>query len=381
MNNNYHLETLAIHAGQNPDPTTGAVIPPIYQTSTYVQEAVGQNQGYLYSRTDNPTRQMLETNLAALEQAAFALAYPSGLAAIDSILRLWQSGDHIVVGDDVYGGTYRLLSQIVPQTGVRVSFVDLTDLAAFEQALQPQTKLVWLETPTNPYLKVVDIAALAAIAQAREIMVVVDNTFASPYLQQPLALGADVVVHSATKYLGGHSDVLAGALMLNDADLYERLKFLQYSTGAVLGPQDCFLLQRGIKTLPLRMERHCQNALTLARWLSDHPAVEAVIYPGLPEHPQHELSRRQMRDFGGMVSFLVKDGPEAALRLVKQTKLFALAVSLGGVESLIEVPAGMTHATTADSALAVSPTLVRLSVGVEHVEDLQQDLAQALADL
>ena len=377
----YHLETLTIHAGQAPDPTTGAVIPPIYQTSTYVQDAVGQNKGYLYSRTDNPTRQMLETNLAALEQADFALAYPSGLAAIDAILRLLKAGDHIVVGDDVYGGTFRLLDKVLPNSGVVATFVDLTDTSALTAAIQPNTKLVWLETPTNPYLKVIDIAALAEVGQARNLMVVVDNTFASPYLQQPLTLGADIVVHSATKYLGGHSDVLAGAMMLNDAELHERLKFLQYSTGSVPGPQDCFLLQRGIKTLALRMERHCQNALALAQWLSDHPAVEQVIYPGLPEHPQHDLCQRQMRDFGGMVSFIVRGGVEAAHRLVKQTKLFALAVSLGGVESLIEVPAGMTHATTADSDLAVNPALVRLSVGVEHVEDLRDDLAHALREL
>jgi cystathionine beta-lyase/cystathionine gamma-synthase len=381
MTKTYHIETLAVHAGQQPDPTTGAVIPPIYQTSTFVQWELGVAQDYFYGRKDNPTRQMLKENFAALEGAQYALAYPSGVAAIDAVLRLLQAEDHLVVSNDLYGGTFRLVDKILPTFGLTATFVDMTDLAALEQAIQPSTKLVLIETPSNPYLKVIDIAAVAELAHSRDLRLVVDNTFASPYLQQPLALGADVVVHSATKYLGGHSDVVAGATMLNDGDLYERLHFLQYSTGAIPGPQDCWLLLRGIKTLPLRMERHGQNALSLARWLEDHPAVTQAIYPGLPDHPQHDLARRQMKNFGGMVSFILRGGPDAVRHVVERTKLFALAVSLGGVESLIEVPAGMTHATTAQSALAVEPALVRLSVGIEHVDDLREDLAQALAGL
>ncbi len=380
MTKQYHLETLAVHAGQAPDPLTGAVIPPIYQTSTFVQQDMGENQGYMYSRAENPTREMLEENLAALEQAKFALAYPSGMAAIDGIMRGLQAGDHVVVGNDVYGGTFRLLNQILSASGVTATFADFSDVDAFEQAIQANTKLIWLETPTNPYLKVADIAAISERAKARGISVVVDNTFASPYLQQPLLLGADIVVHSATKYLGGHSDVVIGALMLNDEALYEQLEFRRRSTGSIPGPQDCWLLMRGIKTLPLRMDRHCQNALKLAQLLSDHPAIKHVIYPGLPDHPQHKLSQRQMRDFGGMVSFVLHGGLDAARRLVKRTKLFHLAVSLGGVESLIEIPAGMTHATTADSEIAVDPALIRLSVGIEHVDDLWEDLAQALVE-
>jgi cystathionine beta-lyase/cystathionine gamma-synthase len=377
--NSYRIETQAIHAGQEPDPVTGAVIPPIYQTSTFKQLKVGQNQGYFYSRKDNPTRAMLETNLAALEQARFALAYPSGMAAIDAVLRFLRAGDHLLINDDVYGGTFRLVSKVLLPAGIAVSFVDMTDREAFKQALRPTSKLVWLETPTNPSLKIIDIAGLAGMARAHGLSVVVDNTFASPYLQQPLPLGADIVVHSATKYLGGHSDVISGALMLNDPERYEHLKFMQYSTGAVPGPQDCWLLQRGIKTLAVRLDRHCQNALGLAQWLSDHPAIDRVHYPGLPDHPQHELAKRQMRDFGGMVSFVLKGGPAAALEVAARTRLFTLAVSLGGVESLIEVPAAMTHLATAGSAYAPDPALVRLSVGLEHIDDLKADLAQALA--
>ena len=378
-NDTYKLETQAIHAGQAADPTTGAVIPPIYQTSTFKQQEVGKNQGYLYSRKDNPTRTMLEANLAALEQAHHALAYPSGMATIDAVLRLLRAGDHLIICDDVYGGTYRLVTNVLNAAGVELTFADLTDLSTFERAIQPTTKMVWVETPTNPTLKLIDIAALVETARKHQLTVAVDNTFASPYLQQPLTLGADIVVHSATKYLGGHSDLISGAAMLNDTETYETLKFMQYTTGAVPGPQDCWLLQRGIKTLAVRMERHCQNALILAQWLSDHPAVAQVHYPGLPDHPQRELAKRQMRDFGGMVSFVLKGGPAAAQAVVSNTKLFSLAVSLGGVESLIEVPAGMTHATTAQSDLATDPALVRLSVGIEHIEDLQADLAGALA--
>jgi cystathionine beta-lyase len=381
MTENYRIETLAIHAGQEADPATGAVTPPIYQTSTFAQMEVGKNKGYRYSRIANPTRTALETNLAALEQADYGLAFSSGMAAIDAVMRLIRAGEHILFGDDVYGGTFRLIQNVLKPAGIEVSFADPTLLDNFQKAFRPNTRLIWLETPSNPTMKVADIAALADIAHGRNIWLAVDNTFASPYLQQPLSLGADLTVHSATKYLGGHSDVICGAIMLNNAELYEKLHTLQYTAGAIPGPQDCWLVQRGIKTLAVRLERHCQNAMTLAQWLSDHPAVEQVLYPGLPDHPQHELAKRQMRHFGGMISIILKGGAEAALRLVMKTKLFTLAVSLGGVESLIEVPAGMTHATTVNSEIAVNPGLVRLSVGIEHVEDLRADLAAALAEL
>ncbi len=381
MTNPYKIETLAIHAGQSPDPTTGAVAPPLYQASTFVQLGVGENKGYIYSRVDNPTRSAFETNLAALEGAEYGLAFSSGMAATDAVMRLMRPGDHVVVGDDIYGGVFRLLDTVLKPAGVEAAFIDLTDLDAFQQAIRPHTRLVWLETPSNPSLKLTDIAVLAEIAHSHQALVGVDNTFASPYLQQPLALGADIVVHSATKYLGGHSDILGGAIALDNAEIYEQLKHIQHTAGAIPSPQDCWLLLRSIKTLPLRMDRHCQNALFLARWLAEHPAIERAIYPGLPDHPQHELARRQMRDFGGMISIILKGGSPAALEMVKKTKLFTLAVSLGGVESLIEVPSGMTHAAAAESDIAVDPALVRLSVGIEHVEDLQADLAAALADL
>ncbi|HRV91747.1 MAG TPA: cystathionine gamma-synthase [Anaerolineae bacterium] len=381
MSEQYRIETLAIHAGQEPDPSTGAIMTPIYQTSTYVLPEVGQNRGYEYSRSDNPTRTALQANLAALEGAKYGLAFASGLAATDIVMRLMRPGDHIVVGDDVYGGTYRMFDKVLKHYGLNFSFVDLTDLDAFQQALRAETKLVWLETPTNPNLKLADIAALSELAHARQALVVVDNTFASSYLQNPLALGADLVLHSTTKYLGGHSDVVGGAVMLNDQAIYEQLKFLQNAIGSVPAPMDCWLVLRGIKTLAVRMERHCRNALTLAQWLADHPAVARVIYPGLPDHPQHELAKRQMKDFGGMISIILNGGEPAALELVKRTKLFALAESLGGVESLIEVPHAMTHASTADSDIAVDPGLVRLSVGIEHIDDLRADLAGALVGL
>ncbi|RME51616.1 MAG: cystathionine gamma-synthase [Caldilineae bacterium] len=377
----YKMETLAIHAGQEPDPATGAVMTPIYQTSTYVQDGVGRHRGYEYSRTDNPTRTALQTNLAALEGGRFGLAFASGMAATDTVLRLLRPGDHVVLGDDVYGGTYRLFDKLLKPFDLTFSIADLTTPDGLRRAIRPQTRLVWLETPTNPHLKLADIAALSQIAHAHNALVAVDNTFASPCLQQPLQLGADIVVHSTTKYLGGHSDVVGGAVVLNDPALYEQLKFMQNAIGAVPGPMDCWLVLRGIKTLPLRMERHCANALTLARWLENQPAVARVLYPGLPSHPQHELARRQMRAFGGMISILMRGGGEAAVRLAERTRLFALAESLGGVESLIEVPAAMTHASTADSELAVDPGLVRLSVGIEHVDDLQADLARALRGL
>ena len=379
----YHIETLAIHAGQKPDPATGAVMTPIYQTSTYVQSAVGEHKGYEYSRTGNPTRSALEECLAALEGGAHGLAFSSGMAAIDTVLKLVAPGQHVLAGNDVYGGTFRLLDKVLKGYGIEYSFVEMTDLTAVKNGLRPNTRLVLLETPTNPRLKVFDIAAIAKLARANgsNALVLVDNTFATPYLQRPLELGADIVVHSTTKYLGGHSDVVGGAALMNDDAVYERLKFLQNAIGAVPGPMDCWLVLRGLKTLALRMDRHAENALVVARFLSDHPQVKEVIYPGLPDHPQHELARRQMRNGGGMISFVVQGGVEAARRVVARTHLFALAESLGGVESLIEIPAAMTHASTQGSPLEVEAGLIRISVGLEHKEDLINDLRQALMQL
>ncbi|MBW7879179.1 MAG: cystathionine gamma-synthase [Anaerolineae bacterium] len=374
----HHLDTLAIHAGQEPDPTTGAIMTPIYQTSTYVQAAPAEHKGYEYSRTDNPTRTALQECVAAIEGGKFGLAFASGLAAIDTIMRLFSPGDHIIVGDDVYGGTFRLFEKVLARYGLTFSWVDLTDLDAVKAAFTPATRLLWLETPTNPMLRLADIAALAALAPER-VLVAVDNTFCSPAIQQPLLLGADIVMHSSTKYLGGHSDVVGGVVALNDPDIYARLKFLQNAIGAVPGPMDCFLTLRGIKTLGVRIERHSSNATAVARMLEDHPAVRQVIYPGLDSHPQYALAQRQMRLPGGMLSVIL-DTAEQAHRLVTRTKLFALAESLGGVESLIEHPYSMTHASTADSDIAVPPQLVRLSVGIEHVDDLIDDLRTALAD-
>jgi cystathionine beta-lyase/cystathionine gamma-synthase len=376
-----HIETLAIHAGQTPDPATGAIMTPIYQTSTYVQSAPANHKGYEYSRTDNPTRKALEDCLAALEAAPCGLAFASGMAAIDTIFHLFKPGDHVVAANDVYGGTFRLADKVWRDFGLDFSWVDTTDLAQVQAAIRPETRLIWLESPTNPRLMLADIAAIARLAQASGALVAVDNTFASPILQQPLTLGAHLVVHSTTKYLGGHSDVVGGAIMLRDKTLFERLKFLQNAAGAVPGPSDCFLVLRGIKTLALRMERHSANGLRVARFLEDHPAVKAVYYPGLESHPQHELAKRQMRDFGGMLSVILHGGPEAGKRFASNTRLFSLAESLGGVESLIEHPFSMTHASTASSDLAVDPGLVRLSVGIEHIDDLLQDLRQALATL
>lgn len=376
-----HLETLAIHAGQPPDPATGAVMTPIYQTSTYVQQAVGQHKGYEYARTGNPTRTALETCLAALEGAEHGLAFASGMAAIDTLCKLLDPGDHVVAGDDVYGGTFRLFDKQYAKYGLEFAYVDTTNLPAVQAALRPNTRWVWLETPSNPRLKVVDLRALARLAHEfnPNLRVIVDNTFATPYLQQPLALGADVVVHSTTKYLGGHSDAVGGAVLTSDPALYERLQFLQNAAGAVPGPLDCFLVLRGIKTLAVRMDRHSENALAVAQFLADHPRVTDVIYPGLESHPQHELARRQMRSAGGMISFTVQGGEAAARALVTRTRLFALAESLGGVESLIELPAAMTHGSTQGSPLQVDPGLIRVSVGLEHKDDLIADLAQALA--
>ncbi|WP_295924903.1 cystathionine gamma-synthase [uncultured Xanthomonas sp.] len=378
------LATLAIHGGQHPDPTTGAVMPPIYATSTYAQSSPGEHQGFEYSRTHNPTRFAYERCVAALEGGSRGFAFASGMAATATLIELLDSGSHVIAMDDLYGGSYRLFERVRKRTAaLEFGFVDLTDPAAFEAAIRPTTKMVWIETPTNPMLKIVDIAAIAAIARKHGLLVVVDNTFASPLLQRPLALGADIVVHSATKYLNGHSDMVGGMAVVGDnAELAEQLAFLQNSVGGVQGPFDSFLALRGLKTLPLRMRAHCDNALTLAQWLETHPAVEKVIYPGLPSHPQHALAGRQMSGYGGIVSIVLKGGFDAAKRFCERTRLFTLAESLGGVESLVNHPAVMTHASVPVARreqLGISDALVRLSVGVEDVGDLRGDLERALA--
>jgi cystathionine gamma-lyase len=376
------FETLSIHAGQQPDPTTGAVMTPIYQTSTYVQEGVGRHRGYEYSRTANPTRKALEDCLAALESGEYGLAFASGMAATDAVLRLLSPGDHVLAGNDVYGGTYRLFERVLRPYGLDFTYVDASDLSQVKAALRPETRLIWVETPTNPLLGITDIAAVAELAQARPTppWLAVDNTFATPYIQRPLELGADLVIHSTTKYLGGHSDVVGGAIVVRQQALRDRLAFLQNAVGAVPGPLDCFLVLRGLKTLPVRMDRHYENAQAIAEYLTGQAMVEKVLYPFLDSHPQAELARRQMRNGGGMVSFVVRGGVEVARRIAESTRIFALAESLGGVESLIEIPAAMTHASTADSPIAVDPGLVRLSVGLEHIDDLLADLTQALGE-
>ena len=378
------LGTLAIHAGQSPDPSTGAVMPPIYATSTYAQTSPGVHQGFEYSRTHNPTRFAYERCVAGLEGGSRGFAFASGMAATATILELLDSGDHVVAMDDLYGGSFRLFERVRRRSaGLDFSFVDMTDPALFEAALTPKTKLVWIETPTNPLLKIVDIAAISQIAQRHGAFVVVDNTFASPMLQRPLRLGADIVMHSATKYLNGHSDMVGGMVVVgDDADLAERMAFLQNSAGAVQGPFDSFLALRGLKTLHLRMKAHCENAQAIAEFLQGHEAVKDVIYPGLASHPQHELARRQMDGFGGMVSFRLKGGFDAAKRFCERTRLFTLAESLGGVESLVNHPAVMTHASVpveTRARLGIGDDLVRLSVGVEGVEDLRADLNAALS--
>jgi cystathionine beta-lyase/cystathionine gamma-synthase len=375
------LETLAIHAGQAPDPTSGSVMPPLVLSSTFVQQSPGQHRGFDYSRAGNPTRQTLEECLAALEGGRHGVAFASGCAAMSALFHTLRPGDHMVVGDDVYGGTFRLLRHVMEPMGIEPTFVDLTDRAALGGAIRPETKLVWIETPTNPLLKIVDIEEVVGIAHGRGIPVGVDNTFATPCLQRPLDLGADVVVHSTTKYLNGHSDVVGGIAITSDDGLAERLRFHQKSVGAVPSPFDCYLVLRGVKTLPVRMERHCQSASVLARWLAERPEVERVIYPGLASHPQKELADRQMKGPGGMVTFIIKGGEATARRFLERTELFALAESLGGVESLIEHPGLMTHASVpADvrAGLGIEDGLIRLSVGLEAVEDLQGDLARAL---
>ncbi|MBI4492262.1 MAG: cystathionine gamma-synthase [Chloroflexi bacterium] len=373
--------TRAIHVGQAPDPATGAVVTPIYQTSTFAQQDIGVHRGYEYSRSGNPTRSALEQCLASLERGRFGLAFASGLAAEDTVMHLFSSGDHTVVMEDVYGGTFRLFKRVLERHGLSSSFVDATDLGTLEAAITEYTRLIWLESPTNPLLKLVDIAAVARLAHQRGILVLVDNTFLSPYFQRPLELGADIVLHSTTKYLGGHSDVVGGAVVVNDPALHEQLKFHQNAVGGVPGPFDAWLVLRGVKTLAVRMRQHEANALQIAHFLEGHPRVRRVHYPGLPSHPQHELARRQQHGFGGMISFEVEGGLEGARRVLTRTRLFTLAESLGGVESLFELPAAMTHASLPPEvrqSLGINDGLIRLSVGIEDGDDLVADLAQAL---
>ncbi|WP_394001653.1 cystathionine gamma-synthase [Luteimonas sp. WGS1318] len=379
----YALATLAIHAGQSPDPSTGAVMPPIYATSTYAQSSPGEHQGFEYSRTHNPTRFAYERCVAGLEGGTRGFAFASGMAATATLLELLDSGDHVIAMDDLYGGSYRLFERVRTRSaGLSFSYVDMTDPSTFEAAITDKTKLVWIETPTNPMLKIVDIRAIADLAHKRGLIVVVDNTFASPILQRPLEHGADIVMHSATKYLNGHSDMVGGMLVVGDnAELAEQLAFLQNSAGAVQGPFDSFLALRGLKTLHLRMQAHCENAQALAEFLDAHSAVEQVIYPGLASHPQHALAKRQMDGFGGIISVRIKGGFEAAKRFCERTELFTLAESLGGVESLVNHPAVMTHASVPverRAALGIHDDLVRLSVGVEGQRDLQHDIGAAL---
>lgn len=376
----HKFETLAIHAGQEPDASTGAIMTPVFLSSTYVQEAPGEHRGYEYSRTGNPTRTALEQNLAALEGGKRGLAFASGCAATTTILHLLRQGDHVVCCDDVYGGTYRLFDKVLGKLGLEFTFADLTRPESLRECLRPETRLVWIETPTNPLLKVLDIAALAGIAREHGALTVVDNTFLSPYLQNPLRLGADIVVHSTTKFLNGHSDVVGGVLVTGDEELGEQLHFLQNSIGAVPGPLDCFLVLRGIKTLAVRMRQHEENARAVADCLVKHHQVEHVIYPGLPSHPQHELAGRQARGFGGMISFVLRGGLEASRKFLAACRVFSLAESLGGVESLIEHPAIMTHASIEPARrqeLGIVDGLIRLSVGIEHFDDLIVDLEGA----
>jgi cystathionine gamma-synthase len=372
------FETRAIHVGQDPDAEFGAVSVPIYQTSTYAQPAVGKPKAYDYARGGNPTREALQEVLASLEGGTRALSFSSGLGATTTLLLTLRPGDHVVLGDDVYGGTYRLLARVMNGWGVEFDTVDLADEGSLRSTIRDPTRIVWLETPTNPLMKIVDIERVAAISRESGAMCVVDNTFATPYLQRPLELGADVVVHSVTKYLGGHSDLIGGAIVTSDDELIERLTFLQNAAGAVPGPMDCFLALRGVKTLAIRMEAHCTGAERIAEFLAGHPKVARVYYPGLPDHPGHDVAARQMRRFGGMLSFETRSR-EDAIAVAERTRIFFLAESLGGVESLIEVPGPMTHASVAGSPLEVSESLVRVSVGIEHPDDLVADLEQALS--
>ena len=374
--------TKFIHAGVSPDPSTGAIMTPIYQTSTYVQEAPAQHKGYEYARSQNPTRTALESAFAAIENGKYGLAFSSGVAATDAVIKLLQPGDEVIAASDMYGGTYRLFTKIFEKFGIRFHYVNMQDAGNIRQYINDKTRLVWTETPTNPLMNITDIAALAAITKEHKLLLCVDNTFASPYLQNPLDLGADIVMHSVTKYLGGHSDVIQGCLVMNDKDLREQLYFIQKSCGAVPGPMDCFLVLRGIKTLHVRMQRHCENGEKIAHWLRKHPKVERVYWCGFEDHPNFEIAKKQMRGFGGMMSFTLKnDSVEEAKRLLSTTKVFALAESLGGVESLINHPASMTHASIPREERlknGLTDSLIRLSVGIEDVDDLIEDLAQAI---
>ncbi|MFN3917240.1 MAG: cystathionine gamma-synthase [Flavobacteriales bacterium] len=374
--------TKAIHAGQSPDPTTGAVMTPIYQTSTFVQESPGQHKGYAYARGKNPTRKALEENLAALENAKFGLCFSSGMGAVDAVIKLLSPGDEVITGNDLYGGTYRMYTKVFARLGIKFHFVDLSNPENIKNYINANSKLLWIETPTNPTCQIVDIAACAVIAKEHEMIFAVDNTFASPYLQNPIGLGADIVMHSVTKYLGGHSDVVMGFLCTNNEDLYQQLAFIHNSCGATPGPMDAFLVLRGTKTLHLRMERHCSNGAAIAQFLKEHPKVDKVYWPGFSDHPNHEIAKRQMRDFGGMISFtLVGNSREEAFKLASSLKVFILAESLGGVESLINHPATMTHASVSKEdreKAGVVDSLLRLSVGVEDIEDLLEDLKVAL---
>jgi len=374
--------TKFIHAGAEPDPSTGAIMTPIYQTSTYVQEAPGKNKGYEYARSQNPTRKALEDALAIIENGKYGLAFSSGVAATDAVIKLLEPGDEVICGNDMYGGTYRLFTKVFEKFGIKFIYVDTTNPSNIKAAITPKTKLVWLETPTNPLMNITDIAAVAALTNGKKILLAVDNTFASPYLQNPLDLGADIVMHSVTKYLGGHSDVIQGCLVMNDKELREKLYFLQKSCGAVPGPMDCFLVLRGIKTLHVRMKQHCENGRIIANWLRNHSKVGKVYWPGFEDHPGYTVAKKQMLDFGGMISFELKDNSiEEAKRVLSSTHLFSLAESLGGVESLINHPASMTHASIPREERiknGLSDSLIRLSVGIEDADDLIEDLKKAI---
>ena len=376
------IATKLIHAGAEPDPSTGAIMTPIYQTSTYVQSAPGKHKGFEYARSQNPTRKALEEAFAIIENGRFGLAFSSGVAATDAVIKLLQPGDEVICGNDMYGGTYRLFTKVFEKFGIKFHYVDMHNVDNIQSHINKNTRLIWTETPTNPLMNIVDIAAVTGIAKAQRILVCVDNTFASPYLQNPLDLGADIVMHSVTKYLGGHSDVIQGCLVMNDPDLREKLYFIQKSCGAVPGPMDCFLVLRGIKTLHVRMKQHCENGRIIAHWLRSHPKVAKVYWPGFEDHAGYAISKKQMRDFGGMLSFTLKDDSvENAMRVLSSTRLFALAESLGGVESLINHPASMTHASIPKEERiknGLTDSLIRLSVGIEDAEDLVEDLKQAI---
>lgn len=382
-NKNYKFGTRAIHAGAEPDPTTGAIMTPIYQTSTYVQESPGKNKGYGYARGKNPTREALQKNIAALENGKHCICFSSGMGATDAVIKMLRPGDEVITGDDLYGGSYRMFTKIFEPYGIKFHFIDLNDANNITKYINKNTKLIWTETPTNPTMKIVDIAACSAIAKKHNLLLVVDNTFASPYLQNPLAFGADVVMHSVTKYLGGHSDVVMGALVMNDDKLHEQLYFILNSCGANPGPMDSFLVMRGIKTLHVRMERHCQNGRKIAEYLKTHPKIEKIYWPGFTDHPNHEIAKKQMLDFGGMISIVLKNASlDDTFKIASSFKVFSLAESLGGVESLINHPATMTHASIPKperEKAGVVDNLLRLSVGIEDVEDLLEDLKQALS--